>query len=211
MDCANVKTDTSKTTVVKGVGGKVKLTEWATFDLFIPGTIEGVSTIGQVTVSAWVSDNLDPHLLLGNEFLHPHGAAIDYAAKTVTLQECNLIVIPVTFHHRGKRTIRKVTSKQKEIIPPYSSAYVAIKCAPLPEGRCFMFEGSYPGAPDAIVNHCNFVAIINAGDKPLIIHAKTKLGKIREFEEDGGYLLCDSYEHNPSTTSLADIHDNAWF
>jgi len=56
--------DRSKSTTVHGIG-TLKLSEWATFDILIPGTIKGKLSIGQTTVGTWVTDTLELNLLLG--------------------------------------------------------------------------------------------------------------------------------------------------
>ncbi|KAK3686256.1 hypothetical protein B0T22DRAFT_518903 [Podospora appendiculata] len=66
---------------VKGIGGDVlRLTEWATFDLFLVGkNAAGKNSLLKITKSAWVVDSyLEANLLLGNDFMHPAKAEFRY-------------------------------------------------------------------------------------------------------------------------------------
>jgi hypothetical protein len=158
----DAKIDYSQYTFVKGIGARRKLQGLATFTLYVPGKIEDTPSLGKITVRAWVTDKLEPKLLLGNEFLYPHGATINYVTCHITIAACQNLQAPITVRHKGTRIIRKVLAAKRVVIPPKSTVAVPVFAAPLPKtDRTFLFEGTYDGAQDAICDAVNFVTVIN--------------------------------------------------
>ena len=62
-------------------------------------------------------------------------------------------------------------------------------CALFLKGRNYIFEGSFTGACDAIIDYTNFVAIINFSNKLKKVLAKVKLSIITKYKEDSYYQV----------------------
>jgi len=186
--------DHSKVNVVQGIGPTTtKMEGLATFDLYVPGTVSGERTLGKVTVQAWVSDRLEPKVLLGNEFLYPYGAVVDLPNKTITLNACQKLVSPIRVHRRGQRIVRKLLASATTHVPAKSTIMIPTTCSsknakPLPTGRDYIFESCFPGAHDALTDCGNFVAVSNPTDEPKTVYRRTRLGTLNEYEEEGSYL-----------------------
>jgi len=181
--------DTEQSITVKGIGSRLKLYGLVIFALYVPGKVDSQETLGKVTIRAWVTENLEPRLLLGNEFLHPHGTIIDLKKNEIIIGVCKDLAAPIIVYHKGRRILRKVLAAKAVTIPPRSTIAIPSMCASLPKGRSYMFEASYDSARDAIIEYVNFVAVTNPSDKAKKIPAKTRLGIVMEFEEEGCYLV----------------------
>jgi hypothetical protein len=57
------------------------------------------------------------------------------------------------------------------------------------KGRNYIFEGSFTGACNAIINYANFVAITNFSDKLKKVFIKVKLSIITKYKEDSYYQV----------------------
>jgi hypothetical protein len=191
----------TKATVIKGIASVQELRGWATFDIYIRGKVNGRWVLGKVTVNAWVTDNLEPLLLLGNAFLTPHGAIIDLPGQTITFSAINNLEVPINVYNRGTRVIRKVLAKKKVIISPGATVRVNTTYAALPLGRNYTMNACFNGVHDALTDHGNYVTYTNTTDKSQIIPRRTRLGVIRDFEEEGYYIVSQTNELNDNTTT----------
>jgi hypothetical protein len=63
--------------MVKALQQSLQLDGLAHMSLCIPGSLDSQPATAHVQVTAWLTDNFEPKLLLGNEFLHPHRAIIN--------------------------------------------------------------------------------------------------------------------------------------
>jgi hypothetical protein len=61
---------------------------WAKFELYLPGRVDGKEAVGKVRIRAWLTDNLRPKLLIGNDFLQPYQAVLDLGAGKMVLKAC---------------------------------------------------------------------------------------------------------------------------
>jgi hypothetical protein len=77
---------------------------------------------------------------------------------------------------------RKALAEKSVIIPPNTTITVPAMCAPLAKGCNYMFEASFAGACDTIMEHAT--ATTNSSDKPKKVLTKIRLGT---YETDGCY------------------------
>ncbi|EAQ84379.1 hypothetical protein CHGG_08393 [Chaetomium globosum CBS 148.51] len=154
---------------VSGVGGGIlKLKEWATFSLYLPGIENGKKTLFKFTRGAWVIDKLLPNLLLGNDFMDPYRANIDYDTKIVHLRAIDFAV-------------------------PFSirEAMIPVNYKPLPKGRSFLFNAEHDAAFHAVITAKTpkVVAVKNTSRGTITIPKRYPVGKIDE-NHDSGFLAC---------------------
>lgn len=191
----NVKIDKSRSTIVRGVNGEAHLHEMAEFDLFIPGHIAKEPVTGRFRTKAWVKDELEPKLLLGNGFLHPHQAVMriaeSYLAFESIMKNGSPLEVDTSICYKGPRVVRKVKAGSTTIIPPRTTMKVPICSTDLPRERNFIFEPKLKGAHAAIIDHGHFVAVTNTKLTPQTVKRNERLGTLQEFEEDG-YFVMDS-------------------
>ena len=78
---------------VKGVNSKaIRLSQWATFTIYLVGSNNSQATLIKFRRLAWVVPNLALNLLLGNDFIDPYKADIDYGTKEVRLGSINFVM-----------------------------------------------------------------------------------------------------------------------
>ena len=124
-----------------------KLKEWATFSIYLPGAEGDKKVLVKFTRSAWVVDDLAPNLLLGNDFLIPYRANIDYDAKIVTLRAINLVV-PFSVRTHSMLCVRRVRTTRAITLCPDQEAMVEVDCKPLSKGPAEGSEDFFrPGLP----------------------------------------------------------------
>lgn len=189
----NVKIDKSRSTIVRGVSGEAHLHEMVEFDLFIPGHIAKEPITGRFRTRAWVKDELEPKLLLGNGFLHPHQAimriAESYLAFESIMKNGSPLEVDTSICYKGPRVVRKVKAGSMTIIPPRTTMKVPICSTDLPRERNFIFEPKLKGAHAAIMDHGHFVAVTNTKLTPQTVTRNERLGTLQEFEEDGYFVM----------------------
>ena len=102
---------------VRGIGRRAtKLTDWATFSYYMEGYDgDGKPTLMKITKSGWVVDDLAPKILLGNDFLSPYGANIDYGEKIVKFTALDFTA-PFEILTRSLPCNRNVTSTRKIVL-----------------------------------------------------------------------------------------------
>lgn len=136
----------------KGIGGCKRTEEWATFFFFLAGSDSaGVPTKTKITKSGWVKENLDPNLLLGNDFLAPYGSNIRYDDKAVDLNAIDLSV-PFRIETRSKPCVRKVRTTRDTVLLPGQKAHIPTDYKPLPTDRNFAFEAKHGAIVNSIVD-----------------------------------------------------------
>ena len=176
---------------VKGVNGKaMRLSQWATFTIYLVGSDNGQATLMKFRRSAWVVPNLAPNLLLGNDFMDPYKADIDYGTKEVRLGNINFVM---PFQTRALAYLpcrRKVRTKRAVTLLPQQEAYVPVRYKPLPEGRNLAFYSKHAAALSAIVTAKtpHVVALKNPTSGIMTIPSQFPIGYISECE-DSGYFV----------------------
>ncbi|KAK3693263.1 hypothetical protein B0T22DRAFT_436462 [Podospora appendiculata] len=106
---------------VKGIGDDVlRLTEWATFDLFLVGkNAAGKNSLLKITKSAWVVDSyLEANLLLGNDFMHPAKAEFRYEDCTAQFTAFDNFACEFAVLNRAVQCNRKVVSQHRSASRP---------------------------------------------------------------------------------------------
>ncbi|KAH8803725.1 hypothetical protein F5882DRAFT_373424 [Hyaloscypha sp. PMI_1271] len=151
------------------------------------GCSRPMSRLGKIWVIAWVIEHLEPGLLLGNEFLWAIACLIDYETSTLTFGCCGGLAANVEVLARTLKVVRRIRAARKVIIPPKSRAIVPIEYAPVPENSVYFFEGIYAGAENTILDHVNFVSILNDTDVAKTIFAETKLSTLSNAQDHAFY------------------------
>ncbi|KAK3946943.1 hypothetical protein QBC32DRAFT_386980, partial [Pseudoneurospora amorphoporcata] len=179
---------TEYSTRIKGVGGKpTKLTKWATFTFYLPGTdSKGNPTLLKTKAAGWVIDELEPNLLLANSFLHPRQAHIDYRKAEVRLPQDNFSTAFEVLKPPN-RCLRKVVTEKKVILRPGEERMVPVHYVSLPKDRNFLFDSSHPAVVSAVVDaRSPRVALVkNTTSGTITIPRKQKVGMITECGADG--------------------------
>jgi hypothetical protein len=111
--------------------------------------------------------------------------------------------VPINVYNRGTRVIRKVLAKKKVIVSPGATVRVDITCAALLSGYNYTMNACFNSVHDTLTNHGNYVTYINTIDKSQIIPRRARLGVIRDFEEEGYYIVSHTDELNDDTTTNA--------
>lgn len=62
-------------------------------------------------------------------------------------------------------------------------ALVPTNYKPVPINRIYFFEGYYIGVQDAVLDHVNFISVVNDSNVIKTIFPATKLSKLRDMEE----------------------------
>jgi len=133
-----------------------------------------------------VVDNLEPNLLLGNDFLLPYQADIDYGDNKVRFSE---LQFAVNFQARTQAVpcVRKVKTTRKITLLPHQEALVPVEYKPLPSDRPFMFNSYYTAALNAVVNAKTpkVVAVKNPSEGIMTIDKRFPIGKIEDSIDSG--------------------------
>jgi hypothetical protein len=178
----DVTYDHSQSTSFEGITNEVTLHKRAIFLIYVHGKVDGKERLGRITVTAWVMDRLKPGLLLGNEFLYQTSFIVSFQTSTLTIGACGSLIADVTVLHQTPRVIRKIVAARKVVIPPRSRAIVPVQCTPVPNDGIYFFQSCLDGAEDAVLDHANFVSVVNDTDTARTILARTKLGRLSNVE-----------------------------
>lgn len=198
---------------VKGVGGKILLEEKASFSLYIPGTTFGQAKTGILDVCAWITEDLGPNLLVGNEFLYEHGFVVDYPRMTSRITSCQNLEVPIQVHRKKPIARRRVVAREDITIPAKSMLHVPVSYADLPAAddgespRDFCFTATVDGALGSVTN-CEaekVVAFVNTADVPKKIRRKTKMGFLQDYDYDG--YLTTLWEKASMAQTAAALND----
>lgn len=98
----DVTIDYSQYHSAKTNGGDVQLTGKASFSFYIPGEINGQPVVGKIRVQAWILQDLESRMLLGNQFLHRHQAVLDFELGKLILKACGGLVAPIWVKNRRR-------------------------------------------------------------------------------------------------------------
>ncbi|KAK0734260.1 hypothetical protein B0T26DRAFT_761299 [Lasiosphaeria miniovina] len=129
------------------------LTEWPTFSFYLPGEDpQGNFIPTKFAKPGWVVDSdLAPKLLLGNDFLNPHGANVDYTFEKATLCHLDDFSIDFQTQTRSRPCVRKVTSQKKIVLLSGQTAHIPANYKPLPNDRSFQFNAKHPAAMNSVL------------------------------------------------------------
>jgi hypothetical protein len=58
-----------------------------------------------------------------------------------------------------------------------------IECVAILRDRIYLFKGEFARVEDAILNYANFVSVINNINVARVISARTRLGRLSNFED----------------------------
>ncbi|KAI1099369.1 hypothetical protein F4804DRAFT_349450 [Jackrogersella minutella] len=99
------------------------------FDFYIEGRVKGNKVYGHFPVTANVIDNLPPKMLIGTNFLCEHGVNIDFTNATCRFHSVFGMVVRGEVLHRSVVIAlrRRVTAREKVVIPPMSEAMINAK------------------------------------------------------------------------------------
>ena len=176
---------------VKGINSKaIRLSQQATFTIYLVGSNNGQTTLIKFQRSAQVIPNLIPNLLLGNDFIDPYKVDIDYSTKEVQLGNINFVMpfqtrIPIYLPYR-----RKVHTKRAVTLLLQQEAYIPIYYKPLLEGRNLAFYSKYIAALSAIVTIKTpyVIALKNPTSGIITIPSQFPISYISKYE-DSGYFV----------------------
>ena len=181
---------------VKGVNGKaIRLSQWATFTIYLVGSNNGQATLIKFRRLAQVIPNLTPNLLLGNDFIDLYKADIDYGTKEVRLGNINFVIpfqthAPIYLPYR-----RKVRTKRTITLLLQQEAYVPIRYKPLLEGRNLAFYSKYAAALSAIVTAKtpHVIALKNPTSGIMTIPSQFPIGYISKCEDSGYFVSSQDF------------------
>ncbi|KAH8744109.1 hypothetical protein BGZ57DRAFT_936628 [Hyaloscypha finlandica] len=84
--------------------------------------------------------------------------------------------------------VTDVTDTERELTTGRTMSTFQTTIVPIPANRTYFFEGYYVGAQDAVLDHANFISVVNDSDVAKTIFPETKLGEdvneIREVADD---------------------------
>jgi hypothetical protein len=193
---------------VKGVGEeKLRLSEWATFKIYLPGKDQlGRDTLMEFEKSAWVLDNLQPNLLLGNDFIHCYECVIDYQSTTITYNAVNGFKVDFEVETRSLPCVRKVTTQRKIVLLPGQKAHIPVNYKPLPNDRSFVFDSSHDHIVNAAVNAKSpqVVVAVNTSPSTITIPKRCHVGTIND-STDSGYFVASWANAMKAVTASAAI------
>jgi hypothetical protein len=84
------------------------LNKEATFDILIPGNVDGVEVLGKFRIVALITPGLKPNMLLGTDFLKANGITIDYPRQLITIEACLGLTLPFETVVKCKSVVRRV-------------------------------------------------------------------------------------------------------
>ncbi|RYC55608.1 hypothetical protein CHU98_g10598 [Xylaria longipes] len=194
--------------IVTTVGDtRVALDKWAKFKFYTRGVDgQGKPKIIEHEKEGWVVDEkLQPGMLIGNDFLHPHEAVIDYSSGTITFRGLSDFTIVFEVLVRSRECVRKVVNTRNVTIGGGEKAYVQVDYKPLPADRSFCFMAIHEAAMHAVVDAKTpkVVPIVNTAKTPVKIHKGTKLGQIRENNDSGSHV--SSWKSAMKTLAVAAV------
>lgn len=171
---------------------QVALTEWATFKFYARGVnADGKPCIMEYEKEGWVVDDpLQPRMLIGNDFLHPHEAVINYQDSIITFKGLNGFTVTFEVLINSRECVRRVTNKQNVTLQGGESAYVQVDYKPLPDDRNFCFMAIHENTVNTLMDAKTpmVVPVLNISDAPVKINKGTKLGQIRENRDSGCHI-----------------------
>ena len=176
---------------VKGVNGKaIRLSQQATFTIYLVSSDNGQATLIKFQHSAQVIPNLTPNLLLGNDFIDPYKADIDYSIKEVRFGNINFVMpfqtrTPVYLPYK-----RKVYTRHAVTLLLQQEAYIPVRYKPLLEGRNLAFYSKYIAALSAIITVKTpyVIALKNPTSGIITIPSWFPIGYINKYK-DSGYFI----------------------
>ena len=177
---------------VKGVNGKaIRLSQWATFTIYLVGSDNGQATLIKFRRSAQVMPNLIPNLLLGNDFIDLYKADIDYGTKEVRLGNINFVMPFQTYVLVYLPYRRKVRTRRAITLLPQQEAYVPIRYKLLLEGRNLAFYSKHVAALSAIVTAKTpyIMALKNLTSGIMTIPSQFPIGYISKYEDSGYFVF----------------------
>ena len=135
---------------VRGIGERIHhCSEYATFDLYISGSIHGQPAVTQISRGARIVEGLQANMLIGMDIIGPEGMSMVTPKWELHVSSCNNLIAPISITPRAARIQRVVCAKEETKIPPSSAAAIPIKLrgkGTLPKGRNFLFDPAKPSA-----------------------------------------------------------------
>jgi len=137
----------------------------------------------------WVLDSLAPNMLIGNDFLKPYEANIDYSTSSITLGKIEDFAIPFTVDPKTTACKRKVKTTRKITLAPGQRVSVPVDYHPLPNDRSFAFMATHDAAMHAVVDAKTpkIVVVQNTTQGTLQVPKGARIGTITE-STDSGYF-----------------------
>jgi Reverse transcriptase (RNA-dependent DNA polymerase)/RNase H-like domain found in reverse transcriptase/Integrase zinc binding domain len=177
---------------IRGVGNKrMKVTDWAEFWFYAPARkTNGTAVTIKLQASGWVIDNLEARCLLGNNWLLPRKAMLDYQTGELKLGTLDNMVIPFEVRIQSRACVRKVSLVRPITIIPGKSAWVQVNYKSLPRDRSFALNAIHPSVSNAIVdaNSPRTCLLTNPTQEAIRLSKGTRLATITE-SIDSGYFV----------------------
>ncbi|KAJ4176070.1 hypothetical protein NW767_015568 [Fusarium falciforme] len=177
---------------LSGIGKVTNITESATFDFYLPGTVRGTEAKAHFTVTADVVDQLTPRMLLGTGFLYEHGARLDFVNPSVAFRAAHgIIVRGEIFKKRTSPLSRVVRSAYTVTVKKGETALIPVIYKNLPEthgprgdNEAFHFKGKDRRFFDATIDKATprMAIFHNSSEKDVQIHQKERVGHISNYE-----------------------------
>ncbi|KAI6783921.1 putative TY3B-TY3B protein [Emericellopsis cladophorae] len=192
---------------IRGVdGGKTATNEFAIFTFFAAGRQNGQNVIAKFQSGAWVLPSVGSNALLGNAWLKPYGASIDYNKDVIRIGALNDLEIPITVVKAKAAPVNRVVKATRDYTVPAG----AIKLVPaswkeLPSGRSFTFNSTHPQAMHALVNDRTGpnILLVNYTEEDITISRKQRLGSAALSDRDN---LDDAEGSDASKTPYREHH-----
>lgn len=194
-----VRYDTVNPRAVSAVNSMFTVAKKATFDFYIPGIIREKGVVGHFTITADVIPELKPKLLIGMDFLNPHGVKIDTGAGTATIRSVfNMKVQGEIMRRPAPHVSRRVTAQCAVTIPARGQGLISVNYKDLPkpidkndDETAYSFIPAVEGLLEATVDRhtAQLVMTYNPTDKPIKIRAGQKVGNIvSSMEETANFV-----------------------
>ena len=145
--------------------------------------------------SAQVVPNLVSNLLLGNDFIDPYKADIDYSTKEVRLGNINFVMPFQTYALVYLPYRRKVRTKRAVTLLLQQEVYILVRYKLLLEGRNLAFYSKYIVALSAIVTIKTpyVIALKNPTSGIITISSQFPIGYISEYEDSGYFVSSQDF------------------
>ena len=200
---------------VRGIGAREHdSSEYTELDFYIHGKkADGTPAIAHFKREVHIVDDLKAKMLIGMDIMGPEGIALDPANKRLTVGSCG-IVAPLSVKSKGERVDRIMRTTALTTIPPRSTVPVSVKFRglPIPQDRDYMFHPQSDARLGPDGGFCSHIAdaniavvqVRNATNKPCVLSKNAKVGRLRDYEEQGCYLA------QPEDRHLAAVPAQGW-
>ena len=190
---------------IRGIGEAIMTSsQYIRLDFRIAGTLDNSPATALFSRDVHIVDHLSAMVLIGMDIIGPENMTM--TASKLTIGSCKDLVAKLTSKPKGIEVKRNVRSKNQIMIPAHTTMIIPVDIAGksnLSVTRDYMFHpcndtryGSEGGILSHVVDaNMSVVQVNNASDKNVMIYRRSKLGMVREIQEEGCFLTIPAYAH----------------